>query len=27
MLAVQTVPIEKDEVRAERSIDPFIDAK
>jgi len=27
MLAVQTVPIEKDEVRAGRSIDPFIDAK
>jgi hypothetical protein len=27
MLAVQTVPIEKDEVRAGRSIDRFIDAK
>ena len=27
MLAVQSVPIEKDEVRAGRSIDRFVDAK
>jgi len=27
MLAVQSVPIEKDEVRARRSIDRFVDAK
>jgi hypothetical protein len=27
VLAVQTVPIEKDEVRAGRSIDRFVDAK
>jgi hypothetical protein len=27
MLAVQSVPIEKDEVRAQRSVDRFVDPK
>jgi len=27
MLAVQSVPVEKDEVRARRTIDRFVDAK